>query len=183
MSIPESYGTSNKIVQSPTTSLSISDQKPHSLHTIGNIFWMHLKWWKFAFLRMWDNYCWTPSASGGGWCLLVAFLGSPCDLISSHPKSQQQTLFGHTFTFLAFLGATPSLKTNKVAWLVPFGDIYLLQLLWHSCASCSCFDAWTLSYLDVYQVILLSLQIFLLSFNFENLCYDKQCGDLQKKFE
>ena len=59
-----------------------------------------------------NNYCWTPSASGGGWCLLVAFLGSPSDLISSHPKSQQQTLFGHTFTFLAFLGATPSLKTN-----------------------------------------------------------------------
>ena len=83
-----------------------------------------------------NTYCWTPSASGGGWCLLVAFLGSPCDLISSHPKSQQQTLFGHTFTFLAFLGATPSLKTNKVAWLVPSGDIYLQQLLWHSCASC-----------------------------------------------
>ena len=33
MSIPESYGTSNKIVQSPTTSLSISDQKPDSFHT------------------------------------------------------------------------------------------------------------------------------------------------------
>ena len=82
-----------------------------------------------------NTYCWTPSASGGGWCLLVPFLGSPCDLISSHLKSQQQTLFGHTFTFLAFLGAAPSLKTSKVAWLIPFGDIYLLQLLWHSCAS------------------------------------------------